>query len=723
MAEGCLCCTGNVKQHKKYAVRLSNVNYEDEQTLKKSLEQNYGVCSVQVNLFEGVLSIEYNPTKISLDEVRKALTLPNFILDQTIRSVVGTFGEKYGERMRLIFSSICIVLSWTLFIIFQESYWLQGLQEITSILYIVINGTTIFVAGYPTFKLGYQALKQRKLNVHVLISIASLGAILIGDWLEAATVLYIAIIGGALENLSLRRSKEDIFSVLMIGTRDALVKDEEGVLVKVPVHKVQKGQLVSVHQGMKIPVDGIIKQGSVQVNEAPITGESAFRLKGEKDKVYAGTIVESGAMEMEAVAAGGNTVLAQIAKLVEKARNETTESEKVVDKFSRYAIPTILTISVAVFAGSALLGIPIIEALERGITILIVACPCALVLATPTAVNAGIARVAKSGILFKNGTVMENLAKVKTLFMDKTGTLTYSRPAVIELKAFGNYTEEEVMQASALVEQKSLHPLAQAISKYCERYSIRVEEPDKFFEFEGGGAAATKGDKHFKVGTFWLMDDGREFPSEILDYIEETKKQGATNVIVANMKDIMGIFRMADEVRGDAKQTIQVLRKEGIEKFVMLTGDNEMVAAHVSNVLGIDEYYAQCMPDTKLNKIREEKNSGRMVAMVGDGINDAPALAEANVGISMGAMGSEAAVEAGDVSLMKDNVSDLKTAIRFSKLTLSTIKMNILFAVLVNIVAVGFASSGSLTMLWGAVVHQASALVVILNSMTLFIRK
>ena len=723
MAEGCLCCAGNVKQHKKYAVRLSNVNYEDEQTLKKSLEQNYGICSVQVNLFEGVLSIEYNPTKISLDEVRKALTLPNFILDKTLRSVVGTFGEKYGERMRLIFSSICIVLSWTLFIIFQESYSIHGLQEITSILYILINGITIFVAGYPTFKLGYQSLRQKKLNVHVLISIASLGAILIGDWLEAATVLYIAIIGGALEKLSLRQSKEDIFSVLMIGTREALVKDEAGVIVKVPVHKVQKGHLVSVHQGMRIPVDGIIKQGSVQVNEAPITGESDFRLKGENDKVYAGTIVENGAMDMEAVAAGGNTVLAQIAKLVEKARNETTESEKVVDKFARYAIPTILAISVAVFAGSALLGIPIIEALERGITILIVACPCALVLATPTAVNAGIARVAKSGILFKNGTVMENLAKVRTLFMDKTGTLTYSRPAVIELKAFNNYTEEEVVQAAALVEQKSLHPLAQAISKYCERYSIRVEEPDKFLEFEGGGVAAIKGDKHFKVGTFWLIDDGREFPSEILDYIEETQKQGATNVIVANMKDIMGIFRMADEVRGDAKQTIEVLRKEGIEKFVMLTGDNEMVAAHVSNVLGIDDYYAQCMPDTKLNKIREEKNSGRMVAMVGDGINDAPALAEADVGVSMGAMGSEAAVEASDVSLMKDNVSDLKTAIRFSKLTLSTIKMNILFAVLVNIVAVGFASLGSLTMLWGAVVHQASALVVILNSMTLFIRK
>jgi len=723
MSEGCLCCAGNTEQHKKYTVRLSNVNCEDEQTLKKSLEQNYGVCSVQVNLFEGVLSIEYNPAKISLDEIRKALTLPNFILDKTIRSVVGIFGEKYGERMRLIFSSIFVVLSWTLFIIFQAAYTFQWFQSTTSILYIIINGTIIIVAGYPTFKHGYQALRHKKLNVHVLITIAAVGAVLIGDWLEAATVLYIAIIGGALENLSLQRSKKDIFSVLMIGTREALIKNEAGVTVKVPVHKVQKGQLVSVHQGMRIPVDGIIKQGSVQINEAPITGESAFRLKGENDKVFAGTIVENGAMEMEAVAAGGNTVLAQIAKLVEKARNETTQSEKVVDKFARYAIPTILTIAIGAFAVNALLRIPIVEALERGITILIVACPCALVLATPTAVNAGIARVAKSGILFKNGSVMENLAKVKTLFIDKTGTLTYSRPVVTELKAFGNYTDEEVMQAAALVEQKSLHPLARAISKYCEGYSIHVEEPDKFYEFEGGGATAIKAGQHFKVGAFWLMEDGREFSSEILDYIEETKKQGATNVIVANMKDIMGIFRMADEVRGDAKQTIQALRNEGIEKFVMLTGDNEMVAAHVSNLLGIDEFYAQCMPDTKLNKIREEKSSGRIVAMVGDGINDAPALAEANVGVSMGAMGSEAAVEAGDVSLMKDNLSDLKTAIHFSKLTLSTIKMNILFAVLVNIIAVGFASLGTLTMLWGAVVHQASALVVILYSMTLFIRK
>jgi heavy metal translocating P-type ATPase len=705
-------------------VRLSNVKYEDEHTLKRSLEQNYGICHAQVNLFEGLLTIEYNPNKISLEEVRKALTLPNFMLEKTIRSAVGSFLEKYGQRMRLSFSSVFIVLSWILFAVFQESYKFHWSLEAVIILYILVNGAAIVIAGTPTIQSSYKAVRQKKLNVHVLISIASIAAILIGDWLEAATVLYITIIGSALENLSLNRSNKDMFSVLMLGTKEALVKDvDNGTTVKIPVHKVQKGQIIAVYQGMKVPVDGIIKQGNVQINEAPITGESAFHQKSDGDKVYAGTIVEHGSMEMETVAAGGNTVLAQVAKLVEKARKERTSSEKVVDKFARFAIPVILFIAVAVFLVALFLGVPAIEALERGITILIVACPCALVLATPTAVNAGIARVAKIGILFKNGSVMENLAKVKTLFMDKTGTLTYSRPTIIGSRTFSGYTEDEVLKAAAFVEQKSLHPLARAICKQCQNRELDIEEPDKFLEFEGGGAVAIKGDKYVKVGALWLMEDGREFTQEVTDYIEETKKQGATNVIVANRKDIMGIFRMADEVRADAKQTIEDLRKAGIEKFVMITGDNERVAAHVTKMLGIDEYVAQCMPDTKLARIREERKNGRIVAMVGDGINDAPALVEADVGISMGAMGSEAAVEAGDVSLMKDNIADLTKAIHFSKLTLGTIKVNIIIAVIVNIAAVALASSGLLSMLWGAVIHQASALVVIFNSMTLFIRK
>ncbi len=717
MESGCLCCTDNIEQHKKYVIRLNNLKYENERALKKSLEKNYGICDVSINLFEGLLTVNYSPQKITLNEIKHALILPNFLLEKTVKRWAGSLFEKYGKHIRLVTSVVFVVLSWILLFTMKESY------TFPDYFYLTINTIAIVIAGFPTFKAAFSSLKHRHLNVHVLIALAATSAVAIGDWLEAATVLLITVIGEFLEGTSLKKSKKDIFSILMLGTRDALVRDENGKIVEIPVHKVRKGQTIVVRQGMKIPVDGIVKKGNVQVNESHITGESTFNEKNIGDKVYAGSILEYGLLEMEGVSTAGDTALAQVAKLVEKARHEKTDSEKTVDKFARYVIPVILALSLVVLFGNVLFKITFFEAVERSLTILVVACPCALVLATPTAVNAGVARAARMGILFKNGNIMEILAKVKILFMDKTGTVTYARPSVVELKTFQNYTEQEVLEAAAFVEQKSMHPLAKAISNYCTDRSIKVEEPDKFLEFEGGGAGAVKGNKHIKVGALWLMEDGRELPEDVLAWIKKAEEQGSTCVIVANKKDIMGAFRIEDQIREDAISTLNDLRAEGIQKILMVTGDNARVAAHVSKYLGVDEYTADCMPDTKIKKIKAEKEKGEIVAMIGDGINDAPALAIADVGISMGAIGSEAAVEAGDVSLMNDNISGLTTAIRNSKMVLHAIKLNIFFAVTFNLLAVLFASVGKIDMLMGALLHQVSALVVIFNSMLLFIRK
>ena len=474
---------------------------------------------------------------------------------------------------------------------------------------------------------------------------------------------------------------------------------------------------------MKIPVDGIITDGSGQVNEAAMTGESAFRSKGSGDQVYAGSLLESGALEMQAVSVGGDTTLAQIAKLVEKARKEKTSSEKTVDKFCRFAIPLILGTGVAVFLGNLLFGVPLMETLERSLTILIVACPCSLVLATPTAVNAGIARAAKSGIIFKNGGIMERMASVKTLLMDKTGTLTYARPKVVDVKTFYDYTLEQVIESAVFVEHNSSHPLAKAVCNLAHEHNITPESPDTFMEFEGGGAAAVKGDKHIKVGAMWFMEDGREISDEVKTWMDETQAAGCSAVLVGDKEKLQGGLRIEDEVREDASQTLADLKKLGVDKLIMVTGDNKKVAEQVAERLGVDEVEADCMPDTKLKRLKKEQEDGVVVAMVGDGINDSPTLAAADVGISMAAMGSDAAVEAGDISLMNDNISGILRALRDSKLVLATIKRNIFFAIAVNLVAVAFASGGHINMLQGALLHQASALAVILNSMTLFIRR
>ena len=716
MSEGCCCCAGTLEEHKDYFVRLDSLEYDDEDVLLKAVQQNYGICSARIDLFAGVLTIEYSPSKIALDDLRVMLASPNFILDMTAKQWAGNIIEKHGQTIRLISSASIILVSWIFFFVRGGEY---GLWDP---LYVVLNLAAVFIAGVPTVKGTIAALKNLQLNVTVLIFIAAASALAIGDWLEAATVLFISVIGEALERMSLNRSQREVFSVYMLGAKSALVK-HEGKIVELPIHKVRKGQLLVIRQGMKIPVDGVVTSGRGQLNESAMTGESIYQTRTIGDRVFAGTILEAGSLEMEAVTVGSETAIAQIAKLVEKARREKTGSEKMVDRFCSHLIPAILGVALLVFLGNLLFGVSLDETIKRALTILIVACPCSLVLATPTAVNAGIARAANLGILFKDGGVMERMAGIKTLLMDKTGTLTYARPRVVEVKTFGGFSEKDVLESAAFVESNSTHPLARAISIYTKEKAITTEKADKFLEFEGGGAAAVKGNRHIKVGALWFMEDSREIPREVTDWLEESQAKGYTSVLVADMKDIQGGFTIADEIREDAAATITALKQTGIDSIIMVTGDNAKVASHVGNLLGVDEVVAECMPDGKLKRLHEEKAKGVPVAMIGDGINDSPALAAADVGISMAAVGSDAAVEAGDVSLMKNRFDGILQALVSSQLVLKTIKWNIFFAIAVNILAVGFAAIGHINMMTGAVLHQASALAVILNSMTLFFRK
>jgi len=723
----CCCCQSQDSEHGIYEISLDKIHFVDERELKRGLEQNFGICAVRFDFFKGKLIVDYNPGHTTTAEIDKALNTPGYIIKTNLIQWVGKTSEKHGKRIRLIASTFLVIASWAMLFMFGGQYsFPQKITALTPIelLYILLNVFAIAIAGIPTLRGTLAAIRERKLNVSVLIAIASTGAVFLGDWLEAATVLFITVVGEAMEGAALVHSNKEVLVASVAGAKCALVKDEKGQTVEVPVYKVAKGQILEVRQGMKIPVDAKVIKGNGQVNEAAITGESRFLTKQPGGNVFAGSILESGFLEIEAVSNAANTALARIAELVEKARKERTHWETTVDKFARYFIPLILIVGVAVTAASFLIfKISLMEALERGITILVVACPCALVLATPTAISAAVGKAARLGIIFKNGNVMERLSKISALYVDKTGTLTYSRPKVVQIKSFGNITENNVLAATAMVEKNSSHPIANALCGFAKSKNISAEEADDFMEFEGGGACAKKGNRLFKVGAKWLIEDGRDFPEEVLQWIDESEKEGFSHVLVADDERVLGGFRISDEVREDARDVLSRLRSFAIKKIVMLTGDRSSVAKHVAGELGVDDYIAECMPDTKLKKINSEKAAGEMVAMVGDGINDAPALVAADIGIAMGAMGSDAAVAAADISLMNKNLKGLADAVALSKIAFATIRWNIVFAVLGNFIMVGIVSMGHLNMLVGALLHQASALIVILNSYSIFIRR
>ncbi len=717
MAEGCCCCCqADHGEHVPYSIPLDSIRFDEERVLKKGLEQNYGICSVRFDFFAGEVIIEYNPKNITTEEIDRALSMPGFVLEANFKRWVGGIVEKHGGRLRLISSGILVLLSWVMLLVLRSDY------AFPSPPYIAINLLAIVASGWPTLQGALKAARDQRLNVHVLIAIAVLGAVLLFNWLEAATVLFITVVGEALERAVLNRSETEVVVASVLGARHALVK-EGGSLFEVPIHKVVPGQIISVQQGMNIPVDGIVVSGSAQVNEATLTGESAFRPKSSGEKVFAGTIVESGAFEMEAVSVGRETAVANIARMVERARKNKTEWEKTVDRFARYFIPVILALGFIVFAlNFFFFDVGLVEAVERGVTILVVACPCALVLATPTAISAGVGKAAKLGVLIKDGNVMEQLGRITSLLMDKTGTLTYGRPTVVDLKSFRDFSEEDALASAVLVEHQSQHPIARTICRYAKDRGVGYGEVDRFMEFEGGGACAKKGDRLIKVGAKWLIDDGREFPEEVLRWIEESEREGFSAVLVADDQDIIGGFRVTDDIREDARNVLDGLRQKGIERIIMVTGDIAAAARRVAQSLGIQEVYSECMPDTKLKKLDEVRREGSVVGMVGDGINDAPALAAADVGIAMGVMGSDAAIAASDVSLMSQDLRSLGLAYSLSRKVLSTIRWNIFFAVTVNFVMVWLASLGHVNMLLGALFHQVSALVVILNSYSLLIR-
>jgi len=685
----------------KIVVNIENIHCGDcALNIERSVEHVPGVLSAEVSYVLSSATVYYDPHRVEVDRIKRAITKPGYAVRETFTERTRTFWKEMRPSLFMATSGIALGLSW------MTGWMGLGPTRFPTAFAIA----SLILGGYPIVKSAVKALFIPDLNVDTLVSIAALAAVSVGAYQEAATVIFIMLLGEFLEHLTVGKTRKAIASLIQLSPKTAWVRREDKE-VQVPIEEVKTKEVVIVKPGERVPVDGKIISGFGSINQSMLTGESIPVERGVGDRVYCGTINESGSCEIEATQVAEDTKLAQIKRLILEAQAEKSPIQRVMDRFARYFIPAILLIAFATFL---ITGDPI-----RAITILIVACPCALVLGTPTAVVAAIGNAARQGILIKGGVFLEQMGRLKTLLMDKTGTLTHGRPKVVEIKALDGMDEKEVLYWAAIAEKRSEHPLARAIQERAEETGLHIPHPESFENFRGKGVRVQWDSKRIIVGSSeMLKGEGIEIPESVKALLKLKESQGMTSLLITLDNRLLGILSIADTLREGAKEAIEKIRKQGVSEIWMLTGDSDQVADRIGKELGI-RYEAKLLPEDKVLRVKEWKKQGQVVAMVGDGVNDAPALAAADIGIAMGAVGTDVAIETADIALMADELEKIPTVIRLSRKALRVIKENLIFALVFNTVLVILSAQGWVTMILGAVMHQASSLLVILSSMRL----
>ena len=572
------------------------------------------------------------------------------------------------------------------------------------------------VAGAPIVRNAVRALAVRHISIDLLVSIAAIGALIIGEYWEAAAVTFLFAIGHALESATLNKTRAALAELIAVAPDTAIVM-RKGEQVEIPAASVAMGEVVLVKNGAKVPVDGEVIAGTGALDEASITGESIPVEKSKGDHVFAGTISRGGFLQVLATGIGADTTLARIIHRVEDAQDAKARTQKFIDKFSSWYTPAIVVLALlaGLISGSVVLGL----------TLLVVACPGALVISIPVSIVAGIGRSARDGILIKGGEFLETAAKIDVVAVDKTGTLTKGRPQLTDVVALAPGVEKnQALAWAARAEAGSEHPLARPILEAAEKAGIPVAAlPEHIEPVIGKGITARVDGKRVLIGNLALLEQFGVADTVGADRVaHELATQGRTPMIVAVDDQVLGVIAVADEIRRDAAAMVAALHKAGVKKVVMLTGDVKPVADAVAAATGIDEVHAGLLPEDKLDIVARLQRAGHVVAMVGDGVNDAPALATADVGVAMGAAGSAVAVETADIALMGDDLLKLPEAISLARRTLANIRQNIVIALVTVGLLLAGVLMGGVTMAAGMLFHEGSVLIVIANAMRLLRR-
>ena len=563
------------------------------------------------------------------------------------------------------------------------------------------------------------ALKQLRPDMNLLMVVAVTGAVVIGEWAEAATVAFLFALSLELEAWSVGRVRRAVASLLDLAPPTARVVTGGEPERDTPVKEVAVGAVIVVRPGERIPLDGKIAKGSGHVNQAPITGESVPAPKQPGDDVFAGSVNGEGVLEVTVTRAANDTTLARIIRMVGESQSRRAASERWVDQFAAIYTPAVMALAVAVAIVPPLIGGGWWEWVYRALVLLVIACPCALVISTPVSIVAALTAAARNGVLVKGGMFIELPSRLKAVALDKTGTLTEGRPAVVEVVPLNGHDEAELLERAAGLEARSEHPLARAVIEYAKVKGINVTTAEDLRAVPGKGAVGRWRGREFWAGSPRYMAERGQETDDVRRRLDAMTGAGRSVIVVGNETHVCGLIALADAVRPAAKDAIRDLKELGVIRVVMLTGDNEATARAVGKDAGVDDVRAGLLPEEKVAAVEALVAEFGTVAMVGDGVNDAPALARASLGIAMGAAGTDAAIETADVALMSDDLRKLPWLIRHSRRTMSVIRQNVAFSLAVKLVFVILTFAGY-SSLWAAIAADTGAsLLVIFNGLRL----
>lgn len=682
--------------------------------IQRVLQPLTGVREVRVNLMGGKVVVSHD----------ERVTVP--LLIQTIckaglkASATGEAGNVEGARK---FRRVCVAASG---LFTALGLLLQWWKIVPALVSNAVFAAAIIAGGILIFPKALAAARRLSLDMNVLMTVAVIGAVAIGQWSEGAAVAFLFALSELLEALSLSRARRAVQALLQLTPETAWLKHGD-TFREVPVERVIVGDFIAVKSGARIPLDGEVTSGASAVNQAPITGESMPVEKNSGDQVFAGTINGEGSLEIAVTKAFADTTLAKIIHLVEEAQSQKAPSQRFVDVFAKYYTASVMIGALAVVVVPPLIfGAAWLGWFYRGLVLLVIACPCALVISTPVSIVSGLTAMARRGVLIKGGAFLEEIGRIKALAVDKTGTITEGRPRVTRVISINSKPEAEIIvRIAAAIDTHSDHPLAQAVAHYAEENGIQFQRSANYRARTGRGAEAEIDGHNYFVGNHRFTHELAVCSDELEEALAEIESQAQSVVVVGHKPhadcagQVLGILAVGDPIRANAAEAVRALHAAGLKKVVMLSGDNQRTADAIGRAAGIDEAYGDLLPDQKIEHVKRLIADYKHVGMIGDGVNDAPALAAASVGIAMGAAGTDTAIETSDVALMKDDLSKVAEAIQLGRRTLRIIQFNIGFALAIKAVFLVLAVLGY-TSLWLAILADTGAtLVVIANALRL----
>ena len=695
-------------KNKEILLHIEGMDCEEETTLiEKKMKSQKGLDSFRVDLISQTLRVKYDPALLSVQEIIKSIAETGMkarLEKEKIR------GKAWWKDPKILALMICGSFTAIGFII--EKLWNPSLS-------IVFYTIGISVGGYYPARMGFAALRTFTLNIRLLMVTGAVGAIILGLWEEAAILVFIYSLGDVLEAYAVERARGALKSLMELMPKEALVR-RNGEELKLPVGEIRLNETIIIRPGEKIPLDGSVISGSSTVDESPITGEPIPKAKKQGAKVFAGTVNQRGILEVKVTKLSKDTTLSKVIHSVEEAQAKKSSFQRFGETFGKIYTPAMFALAIGVMA------VPVwftegawAHWFYRGLVVLVVSCSCGIALSIPVAVVAAIGNAARNGVLFKGGIFLESAATIKTIAFDKTGTLTIGRPQVTDIIPVENHTGNALLSLAATLEHRSEHPLGEAVVRKAREKDIVFDPPEEFEALVGLGARGKIKGKTFFIGGKRLFSEQNICLESIQTSISSIESQGKSAIILGDKNKVYGVIAIGDSLRFETQDSIRNLKQAGINRVVMLTGDNEGTAKAVSAKAGVDIYFAGLLPEDKVEKVIEIRELNGEIAMVGDGINDAPAMAVADLGIAMGAAGTDVALETSDIALMSDDLSKLPFVFNLGKKTVKNIRQNIIISLTVIAFLVPAALAGWVGMVPGLLINELGGLAVIANGLRL----